>query len=199
VAEYPEDVADLVRSFDPAGVNYEGILVAQAIRFAAIKHDGQRRKYTHEPYLFHPIEVMRYVGMVSLSYEHREPMMVAAVLHDVVEDTDATIEEVAARFGTNVARMVAGLTDASRPEDGSRSERKRIDREHASLQAWDTQTIKCADIISNAKSIVASDPKFATMYLPEKAMLVVALEHADPIMRSLAMRVIDDGLGRLNV
>ena len=62
----------------------------KAIEFATKAHEGQVRKYTGEPYIVHPLEVAEIVKTV----EHTEEMLMAAVLHDTVEDTDTTIEDI---------------------------------------------------------------------------------------------------------
>ena len=88
----------------------------EAIEFATEAHGDQKRKYTGEPYITHPIAVMEIVREVP----HTEEMLMAAVLHDTVEDTPVTIEDIKTKFGTKVAELVDGLTDVSRPEHGNR-------------------------------------------------------------------------------
>ena len=86
-------------------------LVEKALQFATAAHEGQVRKYTGEPYINHPVEVMRIVKTVS-----DDPAMhAAALLHDVVEDTDVTIEDIVREFGDDVAQLVDDLTDVSKP------------------------------------------------------------------------------------
>ena len=88
-------------------------LVSEAIIFAAKVHDGMRRKKSDVPYILHPMEAAVIVGTLT-SDQH---VIAAAVLHDVVEDTDITIEEVEERFGSRVRELV-----------GSETENKRTDR-----------------------------------------------------------------------
>lgn len=196
----PNEVVELLRSFDTTGINYRGIRVRDALRFAAEKHNGQRRKYTHEPYVFHPVEVMSYVEMVTLQWHAgREDMLCAALLHDVVEDTDVTLADVRARFGDRVARMVDGLTDVSLPSDGNREARKAIDRSHTAEQSADTQTIKLADLISNARSIVEFDEKFARVYLREKSLLLSVLHRGSGALQVLAREMLADSMKTLEM
>jgi (p)ppGpp synthase/HD superfamily hydrolase len=186
-------VEDLLRSFELTGLNYQGIRVREAVRFAAAMHGEQTRKYTHEPYVFHPVEVMKIVDLFVPWYAvEREDLLVAALLHDTVEDTNVTIDEVAHRFGPNVARIVAGLTDVSTKSDGNRAARKKIDREHTWSQAWDVQTVKCADIVSNARSVGQFDPDFAEVYLQEKALLLNGMTQADQGIFDFAWRTVSD-------
>ena len=145
--------------------------------FATAAHAavGQRRKYTMEPYIVHPAEVVSIVETVP----HTAEMLAAAWLHDVVEDTDVTLETIQKEFGDEVANMVEWLTDVSRPEHGNRAVRKAIDRAHIAAAPADAQTIKLADLISNTKTIVDHDPKFAAIYLDEKSLLLEVLTKGD--------------------
>ncbi len=91
---------------------------AQVFAIAAHSAVGQRRKYTNEPYFVHPAEVARIVAEVPGS----TPEMVAAAwLHDTVEDTGVTYNDIHMNFGPEVAVLVGWLTDVSKPEDGNRA------------------------------------------------------------------------------
>jgi (p)ppGpp synthase/HD superfamily hydrolase len=157
-------------------------LVDRALKFATIAHADQKRKYTGEPYIVHPIEVMKIVQTV----EHDEAMLAAALLHDVVEDTDVTIEVIADTFGEDVASLVDDLTDVSKPEDGNRKTRKALDRAHSAKASARAQTIKLADLISNSADILKNDPKFAKVYLAEKELLLEVLTKGDAVLRKQA-------------
>jgi len=153
-------------------------VVAKARTFAIAAHSacGQVRKYTGEPYHVHPAEVAWIVEQAGGT----EAQRAAAWLHDVVEDTDVSIELIEQMFGTYVAELVGWLTDVSVPTDGNRAERKAIDREHTAQASLDAKMIKLADLISNTESIVKHDEKFAKVYLEEKRLLLTeALYDAD--------------------
>lgn len=146
-----------------------------AREFAAYAHRDQKRKYTGEPYFYHCADVASIVSTVT-----QDPDMIAAAyLHDVVEDTYITIDILIQVFGVRIADLVGWLTDKSCPEDGNRAARKKIDREWLGHAPNDAKTIKCADLISNTKSIVERDPKFAKTYLAEKRLLMPCLVGAD--------------------
>jgi hypothetical protein len=81
-------------------------LVLDACAFATRMHGKQQRKYTGEPYVLHCLEVARMVAQVGGT----PAMIAAALLHDVVEDTEASVEDVQARFGEDIARGVDGLS-----------------------------------------------------------------------------------------
>ena len=157
-------------------------LVDRALKFATIAHADQKRKYTGKPYIVHPIEVMQIVSTV----EHDEAMLAAALLHDVVEDTDIDIDTIKMVFGEDVSNLVDELTDVSKPEDGNRQTRKAMDRDHTAMASARAQTIKLADLISNSSDILENDPKFAKVYLAEKALLLEVLTKGDASLRERA-------------
>ena len=157
-------------------------LVDRALKFATIAHADQKRKYTGKPYIVHPIEVMQIVSTV----EHDEAMLAAALLHDVVEDTDIDLDTIRDVFGDDVASLVDDLTDVSKPEDGNRKVRKALDREHSAQASARAQTIKLADLISNSSDILENDPKFAKVYLAEKELLLEVLTDGDASLRERA-------------
>lgn len=159
-------------------------IVERARVFATAAHAavGQTRKYTGEPYVVHPIEVSELVASVNGT----EAMVAAALLHDVLEDTEVTVDLLEEQFGSKVADLVLWLTDISRPKDGNRSARKALDRQHSAAAPAAAQTIKVADLISNTRSIVAHDPGFAKVYLEEKRLLLDVLTRADPTLLTIA-------------
>ena len=164
------------------------MLVQRAILFATEAHQGQTRKYTGEPYIVHPLEVMEIVKTVP----HTPEMLAAAVLHDVVEDTDVTLSDIWNEFGYKVRQLVADLTDISVPSDGNRKARKHLDLIHTAKALPQSKTVKLADLISNSKSITEHDPKFAKVYMKEKAALLKVLTEGDPTLYARAKKIVDD-------
>jgi (p)ppGpp synthase/HD superfamily hydrolase len=153
-------------------------MIQLAIEFAKEKHKDQKRKYTGEPYFNHCAEVAELIKDVAhneAGYFYTEEVIAAAYLHDVVEDTDATIEDIKRIFGKYVAKLVSEVTDVSKPSDGNRFARKEIDRVHLMNASPEGQSIKLADLISNTKSIVKHDANFAKVYLVEKDKLLDVL------------------------
>ena len=138
--------------------------------FAIAAHEavGQKRKYTGEPYWTHPERVANLV----VQYGGNVPQIEAAWLHDVVEDTGVSLGIINTFFGREVARLVQGLTNVSRPEDGNRAVRKSIDRGWISKQDSDVQFVKCCDIIDNVRDIKIQDPEFAVKYMAEKLAML---------------------------
>jgi (p)ppGpp synthase/HD superfamily hydrolase len=154
--------------------------------FAKRAHEGQLRKYTLTPYITHPANVVNIVKSV----DHTPIMICAAWLHDVVEDTPVTIEEIESEFGVDVATMVAGLTDVSGLSDGNRDARKSMDRSHTASQSPDTKTVKIADLIDNSFSITKHDAEFAKVYMREKELLLEVLREGNSELWDKAMRIV---------
>lgn len=153
-------------------------LVTRAREFAQAAHrkKDHRRKYSGEPYEVHLLAVAAIVASVTQD----ERTIAAAWLHDVVEDTDVTLDEVAAAFGPEVAELVENLTDISRLSDGNRAERKAIDRDHLARARPEAKTVKLADIIHNAPDIMRHDPGFGRVYIKEAEALLLVLKEGDP-------------------
>ncbi|MCL4141333.1 UNVERIFIED_CONTAM: hypothetical protein GTU68_006089 [Idotea baltica] len=145
---------------------------------------GQDRKYSKIPYIVHPINVMQIVRSVS----DDEDMLVAAILHDVIEDTPTSIKEISAEFGDSVGSLVDDLTDPSKPEDGNRKDRKIIDREHTAAAQADAKTIKLADLIHNTDSIAGSDEHFARVFMRESEALLEVLKEGNPALLARAQQ-----------
>jgi len=161
-------------------------MLDEVLKFATKAHGDQKRKYTNDPYIVHPIAVSEIVKTVA----HTDEMVAAALLHDVVEDTPVTIEQVEAKFGSKVAELVGWLTDVSKPEDGNRKTRKALDREHSAQAPAEAQTIKVADLIHNTDSIERHDPSFWKIYKQEKIALLDVLTKADQTLVRIAQQQI---------
>ncbi|MBL0160066.1 MAG: HD domain-containing protein [Bryobacterales bacterium] len=126
----------------------------RAACFAADKHAAQRRKGgAAEPYVNHVLEVARLVA--DALDEPDEPLVMAALLHDTLEDTETTYAELVEKFSEDVASLVAEVTDDT---SLSKAERKRLQIEHAHTRSKRAQAIKLADKISNLRSMLNSPP-----------------------------------------
>lgn len=164
-------------------------LALKAAAHAKVMHGGQERKYTGEPYFNH----VRNVAKILEDHGFDEVVVAAAYLHDTVEDTEATEEQLKLNFGFSITKLVMEVTDVSKPEDGNRELRKAKDRVHLSKSSPDGASIKLADIIDNTRDIVANDHKFAKTYLREKDELLSVLQHGDPRLWNLAKRTVEEG------
>jgi len=152
--------------------SYKNSKLYKAFYFAYKAHGNQKRKYTGDSYMVHPLAVAQIVK----DYGGSEDMQQAAFLHDVVEDTHIAIVDIEQNFGLDVANLVGWLTDISKPGDGNRAARKALDRAHSADAPVEAQFIKLADLMDNTKSIVQHDPKFAKVYLKEKELLLDAMD-----------------------
>ena len=164
--------------------------IQSAEMFAQQAHKDHKRKYTGDPYYVHLDEVRRIVKGAGGS----EDMQAAALLHDTVEDTSVTSQDILKEFGPRIAKLVVELTDVSKPEDGNRAVRKGIDRDKLAGVSAEAQTIKYADLISNGKDIAQNDPKFAKVYMKEKADLLKVMTKGDSRLRSAALAMLPDEL-----
>jgi len=162
--------------------------VEKALNFATEAHKGQARKYTGEPYITHPIAVAQLVEEVGGSYM----AIAAALLHDTVEDTSVTNEDIQRNFGCYVAVWVENLTDVSKLEDGSRAVRKEMDRQHTFIALPPAKTIKLADLIHNSISIIEHAPGFAKIYMAEKRLLLEVLKEGNSTLYEKATKIVDD-------
>ena len=119
-------------------------------------------------------------------------MLAAAILHDVVEDCGTELDTICLLFNDDIMRLVEGLTDVSKPEDGNRAARKALDREHLAKQCPRTKTIKLADLLDNCSSIVTHDPRFADTYMREKRQLLEVLKEGNEKLYWEAKRLVGE-------
>lgn len=129
-------------------------LVLKAMAFAARKHRHQRRKDQEaSPYINHPIDLADILANEAQITD--EWVLAAAILHDTVEDTGTTPEELTQEFGPEISGIVDEVTD---DKTLSREERKRLQIEHAPGASFRAQQIKLADKIANLRDLTRSPP-----------------------------------------
>jgi (p)ppGpp synthase/HD superfamily hydrolase len=122
--------------------------IHEAIIFATQKHTGQVRKGTDIPYIVHPMEVMQ----ILTEGKCAEEVIIAGILHDTLEDTNTTPEEIRKKFGKQILEIVASET-----EDKSRTwkERKKVAIDHIKTSSIESKLVCCADKLSNMRSTYA--------------------------------------------
>jgi (p)ppGpp synthase/HD superfamily hydrolase len=159
--------------------------ILAAAKFAAEKHAAQKRKgAAAEPYVNHLIEVALLIAGSSEPLDTH--LVMAGLLHDTLEDTATTAAELQQAFGTDVAGLVAEVTDdKSLPKEV----RKSLQVEHAPHMSVRAQVIKLADKISNLRSILASPPaNWSTdrkrEYFLWGQRVVSALSHPNPDLKA---------------
>ncbi|MEM9302295.1 MAG: HD domain-containing protein [Pseudomonadota bacterium] len=181
----------------PEPIDENQDLTSRAADFATHAHRriDQRRKYTKQPYDVHLRAVAKKVATVTDDAE----VIAAAWLHDTIEDTPATYEDIEAEFGPRVAQLVSELTDVSLPSDGNRAVRKAIDRRHLSEASPEAKTIKLSDLIDNATDIVRHDAKFGRVFVAEASLLLEVLEGGDSTLMKEARELVRTSADRLGM
>lgn len=125
----------------------------RALRVAAVAHRGQTRKGSVLPYFTHPV----HVSMILARHGFSGDVLVAALLHDVVEDQGYPLARIEAQFGARVARVVDGLTERKLDDRGQARPwevRKREAVAHIRESDVETVAVKLADTLHNAQSII---------------------------------------------
>ncbi|XP_043274290.1 guanosine-3',5'-bis(diphosphate) 3'-pyrophosphohydrolase MESH1 isoform X4 [Venturia canescens] len=131
--------------------------VMKAANFAAIKHTNQRRKDAAEtPYINHPLGVANI--LIQEGNVHDPDVIVAALLHDTVEDTDTTFEEIEMNFGSKVRKIVVEVTD---DKNLPKQERKLLQIKHSPHISHEAKLVKLADKIYNLRDLLKATPKNA--------------------------------------
>lgn len=153
------------------------------LEFATKAHEGQKRKYIDEPYITHPIAVAELVKEAGCYWE----MQAAALLHDVVEDTDVTFESLRAfLYGVCASNLTADyifnlvveLTDVFTKEDFpsmNRAERKKREANRLRWASKEAKLIKRLDIHHNSETIELYGGDFAKVFAEEKEYLLIQI------------------------
>ena len=162
-------------------------LTRAALAFAATCHEGQTRDADDVPFVTHPVEV------ACLLYEagYSDEVVAAGVLHDVIEDTDAERSDLEARFGAEVAALVAAVSDDPSIEDAA--ERKAALRRQVALAGEHAAAVFAADKISKTRELRARTSQGSLQRSDE-----AKLEHYRASLEMLAEVIPDHQLlGRL--
>ena len=134
-------------------------LLTKALTFAAGKHRHQRRKDEHaSPYINHPIQLMDV--LTGIGKVEDVPTLVAALLHDTIEDTHTSYEELKAYFGAEIADIVMEVTD---DPSLSKEDRRQDLVEKASSFSRKAKLVKLADLITNVNDVLYNDSALWTL------------------------------------
>lgn len=126
-----------------------------AIEFAALAHNGQTRADNTTPYITHPFGV----GLILLEHGFSEEVVIAGILHDVVEDTTYTLGDIEERFGQRIAHIVGGVTEDK--QIISREERFIFYLSALKNSDNDVKAVRAADMLHNRQSVLKElDNKF---------------------------------------
>ena len=151
--------------------------------FARHEHRKQFRKYTREPYIVHPIDVLRRMldGIEQVSanplsatvlFQRMLPVLKGCLLHDTVEDCGTSFTTIEKEFGSETAEAVFWVTDTLTKAQGNRETRKRLESARIAAAPLSARCLKLCDIASNTASITEHDKDFAVPYLREKSHLL---------------------------
>ena len=127
-------------------------LLDRAIIFAVRAHSGTERRGKGYPYIVHPMEAMEIVATMTADQE----LLAAAALHDTVEDTEVTVEQLRAEFGERIASLVAEESDVmpeGMTEEASWHQRKQAAIDHLSKASHDAKMVALGDKLSNMRAI----------------------------------------------
>jgi guanosine-3',5'-bis(diphosphate) 3'-pyrophosphohydrolase len=179
--------------------------VLQKIRdYADAAHGTQTRKYTPERYIVHPVRVME----TCAQYTDKQPILAAALMHDVLEDTPVTQQEMHAFLQTlmneadaaETLKLVIELTDVYVKKDYpkmNRRTRKAKEQIRIADTSADSQTIKYADIIDNCNEIVKHDPDFAKVFLYECRANLRVMGKGNADLYNRAVQKVDDAIASM--
>jgi len=162
--------------------------ILRAARFAGTHHSGQVRKSLGTPYIAHP---ERIANAVSQYDDSTEVEVMAAWLHDVVEDCGVSVATIERLFGPDVALLVDELTNRSKESNLPRGLRKKMDRERLrGVSRW-AKRIKMLDRMDNLSEVVHLEHSFIKIYLQETIQLLQVIEDADMDLASLVRSRVD--------
>ncbi len=131
------------------------VLITHALRFAAERHSGQRRKgQAKEPYVNHLAEVAELVANATGGRDAN--LIAAALLHDTIEDTETSSDELVATFNNEIAQLVADVTD---DKSLPKQDRKHLQVVNSKAQNMRVKLLKLADKTSNLRSLANSPPE----------------------------------------
>lgn len=171
--------------------DFYAIQKARVFAHGAHKAIGQKRKYSGLCYTVHLEEVVRLTNL----YNGTTDMVCAAYLHDVVEDTDVTLDDIYSEFSKGTSDIVNGLTNLSIGlQNMNRNDRKYVDSLFMSRATYEVQTVKCCDIIHNAQSIIKEDPDFAKVFCYEKIQMLELMNRANADAHKKALEICKKGI-----
>jgi len=133
-------------------------VIFRAIEYATRVHSGQYRKATKIPYIIHPLAVAR----ILIEHGCSSPIVSAGILHDTLEDTRATMEEIDQLFGKEVAGLVQSVSEPNH-SDHTWENRKAYTLRHLKTASPETLLISLADKLDNIRSIVSDYEKMGEM------------------------------------
>ena len=160
-----------------------------AVTFVFSRHDEQKRKSANVPYVIHPIRVALILRSVGFSEFEHENLMVAALCHDLIEDTGTTFEEISERFGIQVALIVDEL---SRPDNINKDDWINT----FETKSTEAKVIKMADRIDNLIDMPLSKwtREAQIKYAQQGDLILKHCGHANLKLAEILKRTIQEAL-----
>lgn len=193
--EYLENIAPLIEKMynifkiEPNVEILNDPSITEAYEFAKNAHAQQERKYIKTEYIHHPVELANTLSSIpGITKEE----IIAALLHDVIEDSDSTKDDIEKKFGSKVERHVHYLTDHAKPEDGNRETRTKINFDYFKLSPESTKNIKLADLVSNSRSVFLCDPGFNVNYMPALKVMRDYFHTIENVISPVLLKQLDD-------
>lgn len=179
-------------------------ILNQIADFGDRAHGEQRRKYSPDRYMVHPIRVMKNCQ----NYTDDISILAAALLHDVLEDTPVSEQEIRVFLKDlltedqteRAIKLIVDLTDVYTKEaypNFNRRTRKEKENDRMATIHPDAQTIKYADIIDNTDEIVIHDPSFAKVFLHECQKNLKRMDRGNPDLYRIAQKKVDNAIKNL--
>lgn len=155
-------------------------MILRAAALAKKSHGEQKRKYTGRPYVEHPGRVAMQLCLLGEPVES----VCAGWLHDVLEDTDCSKDEILEATNARVLQLVEELTNPSKQYPTLRREdRKKMDREHLMKVSFEAKIIKMVDRIDNLREMGDAPADFRRLYAGESVKLANAIGDVHPELR----------------
>jgi (p)ppGpp synthase/HD superfamily hydrolase len=180
-------------------------LMCAAASLAEKAHRGQVRKGNGRDYITHPERVAEKIWEMMIEKDERVTanLVAAAWLHDVLEDTQTTEQEIVETTNEEVLKLVKELTNPSKqfvflpehkllPKGGVRQLKKKMDREHLAHVSWGAKLIKLVDRYDNVSDMENMDKDFCLLYADESEMLLEALKGTDDFHEEMLKTAIEN-------
>ena len=129
-------------------------LIFDAIEFSSKAHRGQFRKGTKIPYIFHPMSVAK----LLLEFAYDQDIVIAGILHDTIEDTPVTADDIRKKFNENIARLVIGASEKNKKDTWDNRKKETLVK--LASAPLDLLALSCADKLDNILSIQRDYKKF---------------------------------------
>jgi (p)ppGpp synthase/HD superfamily hydrolase len=169
-------------------------MVSQAKEFATLKHSGQFRKFSGEAYVEHPKRVAQTILRYKNSKE-LDKLMAAALLHDTIEDTETSLDEVKTLFGDLVASLVEELTSDKELKVENKAEY--LAQKMSGMTSW-ALVIKLADRLDNVSDLRHVNKSFRIKYIKETKYIISQLIMNREYLSATHLQLVNDILKEVN-